>query len=245
MKVLLGSGGFRTEERRERLVAAMREHFGDIRRILFVPYAVGDPDTVLEMMRSRSLDAGYELDGIHRHPDPVAAVKEAEGIYMGGGNSFRLIDTLHREGLLEPIRERVLGDGLPYLGVSAGANVACPTMMTTNDMPIVLPPSFDALGLVAFQINPHYYEGSTFVRELPEADLVEHFGETRAQRIGEYHELIPTPVVGLFEGTMLSVRDERMTLVGGSARLFRAGQDPAVIPPGDIAPEVLAARESS
>ena len=121
-------------------------------RVLFVPYALADHDGYVRLMTERGLNAGYELDGIHRHADPVAAVHEAEAIFVGGGNTFRLLAALYRLGLLDPIRERVRG-GLPYLGVSAGTNVACPTIRTTNDMPIVQPPSLDALGLVPFQVN--------------------------------------------------------------------------------------------
>ena len=106
-RILLGSGGFRTPERRELLVSAMRRHFGDIERLLFVPYAGGDLDGYVNGMTERGLNAGYVLDGIHRAEDPVQAIAEAEGIYIGGGNSFRLIDAMHRLGLIEPIRERV------------------------------------------------------------------------------------------------------------------------------------------
>src|SRR5205823_6074200 len=133
-----------------------------VRRLLFVPYAAGDLDAYAPSLAERGLHAGYDLDPIHNHPDPVAAVRHAEGIFVGGGNTFRLLDALYRHELLEPIRERVR-DGAPYFGISAGCNVACPTMKTTNDMPIVEPPSFTALGLVPFQVNPHYHEGDHFV----------------------------------------------------------------------------------
>ena len=175
MRVLLGSGGFRTPERTAVLAEQMRSFFGSIRRLLFVPYAVADHDANLEAMVQRGLNAGYDLDGIHHHADPVAAVRQAEGLFVGGGNTFRLLDGLYRHELLEPIHERVR-DGLPYFGVSAGCNVACPTMKTTNDMPIVHPPSFKAIGLVPFQVNAHYVEGQFFVR-MGET-YVPHFGET-------------------------------------------------------------------
>jgi len=118
-------------------------------------------------------------------------VREAEAIFVGGGNTFRLLATLYRLGLLEPIRQRVRA-GMPYLGVSAGTNVACPTMQTTNDMPIVQPPSFAALGLVPFQVNAHYFFGKTFVQYGEE--YVEHFGETRDERLRAFHEENDTPV---------------------------------------------------
>ena len=146
MRILLGSGGFRTPDRVALLRDEMRSFFGAVRRLLFVPYAVGGHDAYVEEIARRGLDAGYDLDGLHVHPDPAAAVRRAEGIFVGGGNTFRLLDALYRHGLLEPIRQRVR-EGTPYLGVSAGGNVACPTIKTTNDMPIVQPPAFAALGL--------------------------------------------------------------------------------------------------
>ena len=131
MSILLGSGGFRTPDRIASLAAAMREHFGDRRRLLFVPFAVADHDGYVRILSERGLDAGYELDGLHRHADPVAAVRQAEGIYVGGGNTFRLLNALYRLNLLDPVRERVRA-GLPYLGASAGTNVACPHHPSRN-----------------------------------------------------------------------------------------------------------------
>src|SRR5262249_43663922 len=136
MKLLLGSGGFRTPERIAVLTEHMRDHFGAIQRVLFVPYALADHDKYVRVLIERGLHGGYELDGIHRHPAPRAAVREAQAIYVGGGNSFRLLERVQRFGLIEEIRQRVRA-GVPYLGISAGTNLACPTIMTTNDMPIV------------------------------------------------------------------------------------------------------------
>lgn len=223
MRLLLGSGGFRSQERREFLRARMRDHFGEVESILFVPWALDDHDGYLRAMREGGFDAGYKLEGIHEHADAVRAVEEAEALYVGGGNSFRLVEALHRQGLLGPVRRRVAG-GMPFMGVSAGTNSACPTMMTTNDMPIVMPPSFETFGLVPFQVNPHYYAGSIWVKQGEE--LVEHYGETRDQRIREFHERNPQPVVGLWEGAFLEVRDGAMTLSGGAAREFRRGAEP-------------------
>lgn len=229
MRLLLGSGGFRSDERRERLVAAMGDHFGAIERILFVPFALADHERYLKVMLEKGFDGGYQLDGIHRAEDPRAAVAEAEGIYIGGGNTFRLTATLQRLGLLEPIRERVRG-GMPYMGVSAGTNVACPTMQTTNDMPITQPASFETLGLVPFQINAHYYAGQTHIKT--DAGFEEHFGETRDDRIREYHEENELPVVGLWEAGMLHVNDDSMRLSNAPVRLFRRGEDPVDIAAG-------------
>jgi dipeptidase E len=233
MQILLGSGGFRTPERIASLTTAMRGHFGAIRRLLFVPFALADHDGYVRIIIERGLNAGYELDGLHRHGDPVAAVMEAEGIYIGGGNTFRLLTALYRLNLLEPIRERVRG-GVPYLGVSAGCNIACPTIRTTNDMPIVQPPSFDALGLVPFQVNPHYYGGQSYIRRGD--GYVEHFGETRDDRLREFHEENETPVVGLWEAGLLHCDAGRVVLSGAPARVFRRGRPPVDRqPPADLA----------
>jgi dipeptidase E len=229
MRLLLGSGGLRTPERIQLLTGAMRSMFGPLRRLLFVPFALKDHDAYVRVMIERGVHAGYELDGLHRHADPVAAVREAEAIFVGGGNTFRLLDTLYRLGVLDAIRERVRG-GMPYLGVSAGTNVACPTIKTTNDMPIVQPPSLAALGLVPFQINPHYYVGANYVRA-GEA-YVQHFSETRDDRLREFHEENATPVLGLWEGGILRVEGESMELLGTGARLFRRGQESQDVAPG-------------
>jgi dipeptidase E len=223
MRVLLGSGGFRTPERIESLVREMHSLFGSRRRLLFVPYALADHDGYVEWLREKGLHGGFELDGIHRHGDPVEAVRQAEEIYVGGGNTFRLLHELYRFGLLDAIRDRVR-HGLPYLGVSAGTNVACPTIKTTNDMPIIAPPSLDALGLVPFQVNPHYFAGQAHVKV--GETYREHFGETRDDRIREFHEVNDTPVVGLWEAGMLRIEDGKVLLVGAGARLFHKGQSP-------------------
>jgi dipeptidase E len=230
MRVLLGSGGFRTPERVSLLAAAMHAFFGDLGRLLFVPYALADHDGYVKALAERGLHAGYELDGIHRHPDPVQAVREAPGIFIGGGNTFRLLNDLYRLGLLDVIRDRVR-HGLPYLGVSAGTNVACPAIKTTNDMPIVQPPSLDALGLVPFQVNPHYFPGQTFVKA-EDGSFHEHFGETRDDRLREFHEMNDTPVVGLWEAGLLRCEGGRVELSGAMARVFRKGQPAVDLPPG-------------
>jgi dipeptidase E len=200
----------------------LRRLFAGVRRVLFVPYALADRDAYAAKARARFAGFGLELDSIHQARDPRAAAAAAEGFFAGGGNTFRLLDALQRADLLEAIAARVRA-GAPYLGTSAGSNLACPTLKTTNDMPIVEPASFAALDLVPFQINPHYLDpdpGST------------HKGETREQRIAEFHEENAAPVIGLREGSMLAVDGERMTLEGlRGARLFRRG-----IPPEEFAP---------
>ncbi len=192
-------------------------------RVLFVPYALKDQDAYAEKARARFAAMGIGLDAIHLAPDPVEAVEEAAGLFIGGGNTFRLLKSLYDQGLIEPIRRRALG-GMPYMGTSAGSNVACLSIRTTNDMPIVYPPSFDSLALVPFNLNPHYLDpdpGST------------HMGETRETRIREFHEENEPPVVGLREGAMLRIDGDRAALAGkNGARLFRRGQEPAELVAG-------------
>jgi dipeptidase E len=229
MRLLLGSGGFRTPDRLSLLTSQMQAFFGEIDEVLFVPYALKDHDGYLEAMTARGLHAGFSLKGIHREADPARAVDEARAIYVGGGNTFRLINALHELDLLDVIRDRVAA-GMPYMGVSAGTNAACPTMATTNDMPIVYPPAFRALGLVPFQVNAHYYSGATFVRA--DDGYQEHFGETRDDRIREFHEMNETPVIGLREGGIIRAEDDRYTLIGAGARVFVKGSDPVDVDPG-------------
>ena len=236
VRVLLGSGGFRTPERVQVLHDAMRTHFGDIPRLLFIPYAIEDHDAYAQILVERGLSAGYAIDAIHRHADAIEAVQGAHAIYIGGGNTFRLLHALYRFGLLEPIRQRVRA-GVPYLGVSAGANVAGPTIKTTNDLPIIQPPSFDALGLVPFQINPHYYTGSNWVKQ--DSELHEHFGETRDDRLREFHEVNDAPVVALWEAGLLHCDGERVRLSAAPARVFRKGQPMVDVAPGDDLTELL------
>ena len=157
---------------------------------------------------------GYELTSIHIAANPAQAVKDTDAIFIGGGNTFRLLKTLYDFDLLGPIRERV-ADGMPYIGSSAGSNVAAPTIKTTNDMPIVQPPSFDALGLVSFQINPHYLD--------PDPNS-KHMGETREERIRQFLEENDTPVVGLREGAMLRIENGE-TILRGSTGAGYSGKD--------------------
>jgi dipeptidase E len=237
MRVLLGSGGFRTPERVAVLVREMRAFFGPLERLLFVPYALRDHDAYVQMLRDKGLDGGYTVDGIHRHADPREAVRRAEGLFVGGGNTFRLLDECYRLDLLGLIRERVRA-GMPYLGVSAGSNLACPTVKTTNDMPIVAPPRLEALGLVPFQVNPHYFSGQFYVKVGEEYQ--EHFGETRDERLREFHEMNDTPVVGLWEGGLLRVEGGSVLLSGAPARIFRKGQEPEDVQPGTRLDHLLA-----
>src|SRR5262249_47504113 len=174
---------------------------------LFVPFALHDREAYADMARQRLKALGYGLDSVHEATDPKQWVAAAEAIFIGGGNTFRLLKSLYDFGLLEPIRRKV-SEGMPYLGSSAGSIVACPTLKTTKDMPIVQPPSFDALGLVGFQISPHYLD--------PDPNST-HMGETQEHRINQFLEENDAPVVGLSEGTMLRVEQVSILLRGTTA----------------------------
>jgi len=186
-------------------------------RIAFVPYAAVEAqyDLYADKVAEVFTAIGKELVSLHREADPVKALNSVDAIAVGGGNTFLLIRALYRLNLIKAIGEKARG-GMPYVGWSAGGNVACPTVMTTNDMPIVEPPSMRALGLVPFQINPHYTE----------ATIPGHGGESRDQRIAEYLAVHPNmPVVGLREGSLLHVNGSSMRLEGKGMKLFRHGQE--------------------
>jgi len=205
--------------------AKVRSFLAGTTRILFVPYALFDRDAYAEQARARFEKMGIALDSIHRAKDPRSAILEAPAVFIGGGNTFRLLKNLQELSLLDAIRGRV-ADGMPYMGSSAGSIVSCPTIRTTNDMPIVAPKSLEALGLVSFQINGHYLD--------PDPRST-HMGETREVRLLQFHEENEAPVVGLREGAMLRVEGRQVLLEGvASARIFRRGRERL-----DIAPEAV------
>lgn len=189
----------------------IRDFFGPVSKVLFVPFALQDQASS-DRVGERFGRMGYALESLPPAASARELVRAANALFIGGGNTFRLLKHLYDLDLLGVIRARAEA-GLPYLGSSAGSNVACPTICTTNDMPIVQPPSFDALRLVPFQINPHYLDpdpGST------------HMGETREERIRQFLEENETPVIGLREGAWLRVENNQCRLGGvASARLFR------------------------
>lgn len=197
---------------------------GKVKRVLFVPYAgvnlsdqglTASFDIYEKKVAAVFAELGFEIYSIHSQSDPVKAVKEAECIAVGGGNTFHLVYMLHKNNLIEAVRERI-AEGMPFLGWSAGANVACPTLRTTNDMPIIEPASFNCFNVVPFQINPHYLD----------AHPAGHGGETREQRINEFTEINPeVDVVGLREASLLEVHDNKMQIKGRHGiRLFRRGE---------------------
>lgn len=195
-------------------------------KALFIPFAAVtfSFDDYEAKVASRFREVGHDIVSIHRFKDQVAAVEEAEAIVIGGGNTWQLLRMVRENGLIDPIRKRVQA-GLPYIGWSAGSNMACPTIMTTNDMPVTYPGSFSALHLIPFQINPHYLDAN------PDG----HAGETREQRIQEFIEVNPGILVaGLREGTMLLRENDSLSLIGNrKMRIFRKGEAPREINPGD------------
>jgi len=198
--------------------SAIRSLLGEsIRSVLFIPYAgvTITPERYAERAAAPFAQLGYELRSIADAPDPPQAVREAEAIVVGGGNTFRLLATLYERDLLGPIRDRVHA-GVPYIGWSAGAVIAAPTMGTTNDMPIVEPRSLRALGLIPFQINAHYTDFH------PPG----HMGETRAERLEEFvAENRSVHVLGLREGCLLRIIDDEIALHGlGTAPVFFFGE---------------------
>lgn len=214
---------------------AIRRHFSDSTRVAFIPYALADLDGYSSTAEATFERLGIHLESVHRHPAPAQALSAADGVFVGGGNTFRLLDRLIRHDLIEPIRG-IVTDGHPYLGTSAGSNVACPTIGTTNDMPIVEPPTFEALGLVSFQINPHYIERD------PDTP---HGGETRRQRVAEFHEENDVAVVGLREGSWLEL-GETITLHGPRpAVVFRRGFGPMELEPGEMPEQYLRNKATS
>ena len=186
---------------------------------LFIPYAgvTISFDDYETRVRERFEEVGHMITSIHHATEPVRAIREAEAIVVGGGNTFQLIKMIQENGLIDPVREKVLS-GTPYIGWSAGSNVTCPTIRTTNDMPILEPPSFNAFNLVPFQINPHYTDKN------PPG----HAGETREDRIMEYLAANPgDSVLGLREGCMFRVEVNSMNLIGDNpVRLFRYNETP-------------------
>jgi dipeptidase E len=201
------------------------DHLAGIKRILFIPYALSDHGAYAARVRERFERLHLALHSIHEAADPLKAAAAAEAIFIGGGNTFRLLKGLYDNNIVEAIRARA-AEGMAYMGASAGSNVAGPTIRTTNDMPIAQPPTFDALNLFPYQINPHYIDAGPASK---------HMGETREERLLQYLEDNETPVIGLREGAILRVRDGQVHLRGqANARIFRRGVTPTEVKPGSL-----------
>ncbi|MQA01749.1 MAG: dipeptidase PepE [Streptosporangiales bacterium] len=193
------------------------------RRVLFVPYALAEHDEYTASVATALRPYGIQVTGVHTTASPADAVRAAEVVFVGGGNSFRLLKTLQALDLVAAIRAAV-GAGTRYIGSSAGTNMACPSLRTTNDMPIVQPASFEALDLVPFQINPHYVDPDP---------VSTHMGETREERLLQFLEENDVAVLGLREGSYLRVAGDRATLGGvRPARVFERGAEPREVMPG-------------
>ena len=204
----------------------IRGAFQGVKRVLFVPYALADHEAYAQKACGRLQRMGFSCRSAHEFQNPVEVLQETDAIFVGGGNSFRLLKALYELNLIDAIRNRVK-QGMIYMGASAGSNVACPTIRTTNDMPIVEPPSLNALNLFPIQINPHYID--------PEPNS-QHMGETREQRLMEFLEENETPVIGLREGAMLRMKDGKIELRGQKgARLFQRNQPAQELhPPAEL-----------
>lgn len=204
----------------EYLLPTLATHFKNCSSLLFIPYARPggiSHDDYTKKVAETFASINISVKGIHEFDNPVSAVENAEAIFTGGGNTFLLVTQLYKTGVMAAVQKAVK-NGTPYLGSSAGSNICGMTMQTTNDMPIIYPPSFDTLALVPFNLNPHYLdpiEGST------------HMGETRETRIKEFHQFNQQPVLGLREGSWLEVSGNTVILKGElQARLFLQGKEP-------------------
>lgn len=202
--------------------------FRDVEEVLFIPYARPggiSHENYTKMAAKAFNKIGKNLRGIHTFENPIQAIKQAQGIFTGGGNTFLLVQQLHDNKLLSPITNAII-NGTPYLGTSAGSNICGITMQNTNDMPIVYPSSFNTLGVIPFNINAHYID--------PDPKTT-HMGESRATRIKEYHTQNNTPVVGLPEGSWLEVIGDRIILKGNhTARIFEKEKDSYLLETGAI-----------
>jgi len=207
------------------LLPELQSFFSNVKELLFIPYARPSGishDDYTKKVSEAFTKINISVKGIHEFENPIEALEKAQGIFTGGGNTFLLVSQLYKNNVIDTL-EKVVKNGTPYLGTSAGSNICGLTMSTTNDMPIVYPPSFRTLGFVSFNINPHYLdpiEGST------------HMGETRETRINEFHHFNPQPVVGLREGSWLEVKGDSVKLKGTlTARIFKRNETPIEVEP--------------
>ncbi|RLD29793.1 MAG: dipeptidase PepE [Bacteroidetes bacterium] len=209
----------------EYLLEDLKLHFKNTNDVLFIPYARPSGishDVYTKKTQIAFTKIGKTIKGIHKFDNPKQAIKEAQGIFIGGGNTFVLVNQLYKNNLITPLQD-VVNNGTTYLGTSAGSNICGLTLCTTNDMPIVYPPSFKTLAFVPFNINPHYLDPDPTSK---------HMGETRETRIQEFHNFNTQPVIGLREGSYLQVKDKNIMLKGKlSARIFEYNKAPYEIEP--------------
>lgn len=212
----------------EYILPEVANFFEGAKNIVFIPYARPSGishDEYTALAAAQFAKVGLNLQGLHSFDDPAAALRNADGIFTGGGNTFVLLKKLYELGVV-PVLQEVLRGGKPYMGTSAGSNITGLTVGTSNDMPIVYPPSFVALGVLPFNINPHYLD--------PDPTST-HKGETRETRIKEFHFFNKQRVVGLREGSWLRQHGSALELKGPlTARIFEAGKAPYEQPPGDV-----------
>lgn len=202
------------------LLDEMSELFKNTKEVIFVPYARPggiSHDEYTAKAAEAFKKIGKSLIGLHTYNNPIEVLKNAKGVFTGGGNTFVLVNSLYRIELMQPLREAIF-NGLPYMGTSAGSNICGTSMQTTNDMPIIYPPSFKTLGVIPFNLNPHYLDPDPSSK---------HMGETRETRIAEFHTQNTIPVIGLREGSWLRVINEEIILKGTlSARIFEQNKAP-------------------
>lgn len=209
----------------EYLLPTLQGHFASSTEILFIPYARPGGlsyDAYTAIAQKAFNHFNIKVTGIHEHKDPLEAVQNAQAIFTGGGNTFELVNQLYETGVM-PVLRKTLYEGTPYLGTSAGSNICGLTMQTSNDMPIVFPPSFKTLGMIPFNINPHYLDPK-------EGD--KHMGETRETRLKEFHVYNSIPVIGLREGSWLEVNSQIRLKGKPDARIFERDKDPYEIQSG-------------
>ncbi|RKR09375.1 dipeptidase E [Flavobacterium sp. 90] len=202
------------------ILPVLTSHFKNCESILFIPYARPSGishDEYTKKVAEAFSTINIAVKGIHEFEDAASAIKNAQGIFTGGGNTFLLVTQLYKNNIMQILAETVK-NGTPYLGTSAGSNICGLSIQTTNDMPIIYPPSFQTLGLIPFNLNPHYLDPDT---------QSQHMGETRETRIKEFHAFNSIPVLGLREGSWLEVKGDKITLKGNlKARLFRQNENP-------------------
>jgi dipeptidase E len=207
------------------LLPVLENHFANCDTLLFIPYA--RPGGITEEAYTKNVSTAFakinkKVVGLHTFSNPAEAITKAQGIFTGGGNTFLLVTQLYQNKVME-VLSKAIANGTPYLGTSAGSNITGISMQTTNDMPIIYPPSFATLGAIPFNLNPHYLDPDTTSK---------HMGETRETRIKEFHSFNDTPVLGLREGSWLDVKGDTITLKGPlTARWFTQNHDPIELNP--------------